>query len=302
MWIDIFSKIATIIVCVVAILGYIFTIKPTYDLKILEKEKAELVSYINSSQEKIQEYEIDIEAKKQEISTLDKELNNIEKEHYNMVVANLLEPVIEIMHTIFGSFSDKTITEEMKYMTKQPNQLIEISLKNLREKQQKSTSQIEKQMYAKILKEYEGGLEKNKNHLKCVEPNYIKWEQLQTSAKELENDKEILNKCYADWDSELMKLNNFTKNELEQATKSKSIQEARTERCNTRIRFYTNRYFMNKKETYTNACYEIIISTNKIIMQKYDFSKINELNKKISNPNFDELKRYLLENMEIKSR
>lgn len=101
MWVDIFSKIATIIVCVVAILGYIFTIKPTYDLKILEKEKAELVSYINSSQEKIQEYEIDIETKKREISTLDKELNNIEKEHYNMIVANLLEPVIEIMRAIF---------------------------------------------------------------------------------------------------------------------------------------------------------------------------------------------------------
>lgn len=97
-------------------------------------------------------------------------------------------------------------------------------------------------------------------------------------------------------------MNNFTKNELEQATQSKSIQEARTERCNTRIRFYTSRYFMDKKETYTEACYEIIVSTNKIIMQKYDFSKINELNKKISSPNFDELRRYLLEHMEIKQK
>lgn len=301
MWVDIFSKIATIVVCVFAVLGYIFTIKPTYDLKILKKEKAELTSYIDSNQEKIKKYETDIQSKKQEIMILDKELNNIENEHYNMVVANLLEPVNEIMRVIVGIF-DKTIVEEIKYMTKQPNQLIEISLKNLKEKQQKSNSKIEKQIYTKILKEYENGLAKNKNHLKCAEPNYAEWEQLQIKAKELENDKEILNKCYVDWNNKLMKLNNFTKNELEQATKSKSIQEARIEGCNIRIRFYTNRYFMDKKETYTNACYEIIASTNKIIMQKYDFSKINKLNNKISNPNFDELRRYLLENMEIKQK
>ena len=85
-WIDIFSKVATIILCAVAILGYIFTIKPAYELKILaveveklKKEKVELTQSIDSSQEKIKEYETDIQSKKQEILTLDKELSNIEK-------------------------------------------------------------------------------------------------------------------------------------------------------------------------------------------------------------------------------
>ena len=301
MCIDILSKIATTIVCVVAVLGYIFTIKPTYDLKMLEKEaknlkkeKAELNSYIDSSKEKIKKYEIDIQSKKQEIVILDKELRNIEKEHYNMILANLLEPVIEIMRAIFGSFSDKTITEEIKYMTKQPNQLIEISLKNLKEKQQKSTSQIEKQIYTKILKDYKNGLAKNKNRLKCVEPNYAEWERLQIKAKELKNDKEILNKCYIDWENRIMQSNNISKSDLE---RSKSLQEAKIEQCHKNIQYYIEYYFMDKTKTYTDACYEIIISTNKIIMQKYDFTKIDELNRKISNPNFDELRQYLLEKL-----
>ena len=92
-----------------------------------------------------------------------------------------------------------------------------------------------------------------------------------------------------------MKSNNFTKNELEQVTKNKNIQETRTEYCHKQIRIYLEFYFFDKESAYTDACYEIIASTNKIIMQKYDFSKINKLNQKISNPNFKELRDYLLE-------
>ena len=301
MWIDILSKIATIIVCVVAILGYIFTIKPTYDLKMLEKEaknlkkeKAELNSYIDSSKEKIKKYEIDIQSKKQEIVILDKELRNIEKEHYNMIVANLLDLEREATRILINNFGNMPTIETIKDITKQPKILVEYTLNKLSEKQQKSTSQIEKQIYTKILKEYKNGLAKNKNRLKCVEPNYAEWEQLQIKAKELKNDKEILDKCYIDWENRIMQSNNISKSNLE---RSKSLQEAKIEQCHKNIQYYIEYYFMDKTKTYTDACYEIIISTNKIIMQKYDFTKIDELNRKISNPNFDELRQYLLEKL-----
>lgn len=301
MWVDILSKIATIIVCVVAILGYIFTIKPTYDLKMLEKEaknlkkeKVELSGYIDSSKEKIKKYEIDIQTKKQEISTLDKELRNIEKEHYNMIVANMLDLERETISIMNANFYNRNTTNinGVKYATKQPNILIKNNLNQLQLKQHKSTSQIEKQIYTKILKEYKNGLEKNKNRLKCIEPNYAEWERLQIKAKELENDKEILNKCYADWENRIIQSNNISKDYLKE---SESLQRAKIEQCRKDIQYDTSNYFTNKATTYTDACYEIIASTNKIIMQKYDFSKIDELNKKISNPNFDELRQYLLE-------
>lgn len=306
--VDFLSKIATIGVCVVAIFGYVYTIKPTYDIKVLEKEvknlkeeKSTLSSIIDSNQEKIKESDIIIKSKIQEVANLNNEIQRIEKIYYDEIISKLLEPNYELLKIPLSNFSDEITgtIEEIRNLAKQPNQLAEQKLKELKEKQQQSTSQIGKQIYAKILKQYKQGLEKSQKYLKCIEPNYIDWEKIEIQAKELKNDSEILDKCQIKWEKQTMELNNWDKNRLEEVKKvSKGLQKSEIEHinvCTQYIKLYTNSYFREKMRTYTQACYSVIYVTNNIIMQKYDLSKIETLKEKISNPNINKLKKYILD-------
>ena len=303
--VDFLSKVATIGVCVVAIFGYVYTIKPTYDIKILEKEiknlkeeKSALPSLTDSSQEKIKEGNIIIKTKMKEISNLNVELKNIEKTYYDTLIAQNLLMDMERMGAILSSLNLDG-NEKIKHLAKQPNQVIENNLKKFENKEQNSISQTEKQIYAKILNEYKKGVEKNKKYLKCEEPDYISWEKLKNRAKELVNDNDILSKCLNRWENGIMQLNKWNKNQLDKMEKSnKGIQENKIEfmnSCIQNIKINIDIYFAIKMNTYEKACHNIILSINEVIMQQYDSSKIQDFNKQISNPNIDELKQFILE-------
>jgi len=159
-----------------------------------------------------------------------------------------------------------------------PSEVAKQKIKEIKNKLSMSNLDLEKEMLIRLLKEYENGLIKQKNLLKCEIPIFKLWQSSFIDA--LEVNTSILDMCIKTQYDDLIKFNKWNKQEIKDIKKTNFWKDTRHNfkiSCVNQIDREIESFYTKKWQFTSQPCRERLQNISLIILDEIDSSKIMPL-------------------------